>query len=289
MVAEKKAESDIKPSKIDVLDSKSKQGLPKKKATIEERLDELESLPRRNVILHWAAFILSLLSLIILATWIFSSRGLVPTVWVAVDIGLGVVLALEFFTRSGFRRDGFIYFRTRFFDFVAIVPALALVHHGFIGELVWIWIILAARATRMVDRLLGDGFANRNALALIEGLEEEITDRVLERIVTRVQADMDQADFSHGIAEALARNKDSVLGRIRAATPHDGFIPGIAHMVHLDAALERAEERTFDAVVGIIDSKEVDHAVKDVVSSLFSRMRTELGERSWRKHLGIHH
>jgi hypothetical protein len=141
----------------------------------------------------------------------------------------------------------------------------------------------------MVDRLLGDGFANRNALALIEGLEEEITDRVLERIVTRVQADMDQADFSHGIAEALARNKDSVLSRIRAATPHEGFVPSLAHMVHLDAALERAEERTFDAVVGIIDSKEVDHAVKDVVSSLFSRMRIELGERSWRKHLGIHH
>ena len=289
MTAKKKAESDIKPSKIDASGSKSEQVLPKKKAIIEERLDELESLPRRNPILHWAAFFLSLFSLIMLATWVFSSRGSVPTVWVSVDTGLGVILALEFFTRSGFRRDGFIYFRTRFFDFVAIVPALALVHHGLIGEVVWIWIILAARATRMIDRLLGDGFANRNSLALIEGLEEEITDRVLERIVTRVQADMDQADFSHGIAEALARNKDSVLGRIRAATPHDGFVPGLAHMVHLDAALERAEERTFDAVVGIIDSKEVDHAVKDVVSSLFSRMRTELGERTWRKHLGIHH
>ena len=289
MTAEKKAGPKVEPSKIDAKDSKSKQILPKKKATIEERLKELELLPRRNPILHWAAFSLSLFSLIILAIWVFSSRGSVPTVWIAVDIGLGVVLALEFFTRSGFRRDGFIYFRTRFFDFVAIVPALALVHHGFTGEGVWVWIILAARATRMVDRLLGDGFVNRNTLALVEGLEEEITDRVLERIVTRIQADMNQADFSHGIAEALERNKDTVLGRIRAATPHEGFVPGLAHVVHLDTALERAEERTFDAIVGIIDSKEVDHAVKDVVSSLFSRMRTELGERSWRKHLGIHH
>ncbi len=289
MAAEKKAGPKVEPSKIDAKDSKSKQILPKKKATIEERLKELELLPRRNPILHWAAFSLSLFSLIILAIWVFSSRGPVPTVWIAVDIGLGVVLALEFFTRSGFRRDGFIYFRTRFFDFVAIVPALALVHHGFTGEGVWVWIILAARATRMVDRLLGDGFVNRNTLALVEGLEEEITDRVLERIVTRIQADMNQADFSHGIAEALERNKDAVLGRIRAATPHEGFVPGLAHAVHLDTALERAEERTFDAIVGIIDSKEVDHAVKDVVSSLFSRMRTELGERSWRKHLGIHH
>ena len=289
MAAKMKAVPNIEPSKIDAKDSKSKQVLSKNKISIEERLEQLESLPRRNPILHWVAFLLSLFSLIILAIWVFSSRGPVPNVWIIADIGLGVVLAIEFFTRSGFRWDGVTYFRTRFFDFVAIIPALALVHNGYIWEGVWVWIILAARATRMVDRLLGDGFVNRNSLALIEGLEEEITDRVLERIVVRIQADMDQADFSHGIAEALARNKDSVLGRIRAATPHEGFVPGLARMVHLDAALERAEERTFDAVVGIIDSKEVDHAVKDVVSSLFSRMRTELGERSWRKHLGIHH
>ena len=82
--------------------------LPAKNATIEERLEELESLPHRNPILHWAAFILSLFSLMILATWVFSSRGPVPIGWVLVDIGLGVILAVEFFTRSGFRWDGVI-------------------------------------------------------------------------------------------------------------------------------------------------------------------------------------
>ena len=78
------------------------------------------------------------------------------------------------------------------------------------------------------------------------------------------------------------------MQRFRDATPSEGFVPGLAHMVGLDAALERAEERTFDAVVGIVDSKEVDRAVRDVVSTLFSRMHAELGEKSWRKHLGIH-
>ena len=288
MASEKKEEPKIETSRIEKKYPKTKRPLPRNSATIEERLEELELLPHRNPILHWAAFILSLLSLIMLATWVFSSRGPVPTEWIAVDIGLGVILAVEFFTRSGFRWGGMTYFGTRFFDFVAIVPALALVHHGFIFEGVWVWIILVARAVRVVDRLLGDGFVRRNTLALAEGIEEEITDRVLQRIVIRVQADMDQAGFSHSISEALARNKEAVLARVRAATPHEGFVPGLAHIVGLDAALERAEERTFDAVVGIIDSKEVDHAVRDVVSSLFSRIHTELGERSWRKHLGIH-
>jgi hypothetical protein len=62
-------------------------------------------------------------------------------------------------------------------------------------------------------------------------------------------------------------------------------------MVHLDAALERAEESTYDAIVGIVNSEEVDTALRDVINSSFSRMSTELNAKSWRTHLGIrnHH
>jgi len=63
-------------------------------------------------------------------------------------------------------------------------------------------------------------------------------------------------------------------------------VPSLAHIVGLDAALERAEERTYDAVVEIIDSEEVDHAVRDVVNSVFSRMNNELGEKSWKQNIG---
>jgi hypothetical protein len=124
-------------------------------------------------------------------------------------------------------------------------------------------------------------------LAIVEGFEEEITDRVLDRIIARIQADMGRAGFSHGVAEAFVRNKDAVLQRVRAATPHEGLVPGLAHIVGLDAALERAEGRTYDAIVEIINSEEVDIAVRDVVNSSFSRMRNELGKKSWRQHLGI--
>jgi len=261
--------------------------LPEVNTTITARLEELESLPHRHAALHWAAFTLSLLSLILLATWVFSSRGPVPGGWLWLDIGLGVVFAVEFFTRSGFRWGWKSYLRTHFFDFIAIVPALVLVNHGFVIEGVWVWLILIARAVRVVDRLFGDGFVRRTIWALVEGFEEEITDRVLERIIARVQTDMDRAGFSHGVAETLVRNRAAVLQRVRAATPRKGFGPGLAHIVGLDDALERAEERTYDAVVGIINSEEVDRAIRDVVNSLFSRMRNELGKKSWRQHLGI--
>ena len=275
------------PTVIDGQDDITKGELPKGNLTIAARLEELESLPHRNAALHWAAFTLSLLSFILLLTWVLSSQGSVPSAWVLLDIGLGVIFAVELFTRSGFRGHRAAYLRSHFFDFVAIVPALALVQHGFVIEGVWVWLILVARFARVVDRFLGDGFVRRNVLALVEGFEEEITDRVLQRIIARIQGDMDRASFSHGVAATLVRNKAAVLQRVRAATPHEGLVPGLAHLVGLDAALERAEERTYDAIVGIMNSEEVDRAVRDVVNSSFSSMINELERKSWRQHLGI--
>ncbi len=261
--------------------------LPEGHSTIAARLEELESLPHRNAVLHWIAFTLSLLSLILLSTWVFGSRGNVPGVWVLLDIGLGVIFAVDFFTRSGFRWDHASYVRSHFFDFVAIVPALALVHHGFVIEGVWVWLVMIARTARVIDRFLGDGFIQRNALALVTGFEEEITDRVLERIIARIQSDMDRAGFSHGVAAAFARNKGAVLQRVRDETPREGLLPGLAHIVGLDAALERTEERAYDAIVEIVNSEEVDRAVRDVVNSSFSRILNEMGKKNWRQHIGI--
>jgi hypothetical protein len=291
MVFQKKVEPQNQlpetPIEIDKQDDITEGKLPKSNLTRAARLEELESLPHRHAALHWAAFTLSLFSLILLGTWVFSSQRSVPSVWVLIDIGLGVVFAVEFFTRSGFRWGWSKYLGTHIFDFIAIVPALALVNHGLAIEGVWVWLILVARAARVVDRFLGDGFIRRTALAIVEGFEEEITDRVLERIVVRIQADMDRAGFSHGIADAFIRNKAAVLQRVRAATPREGLMPGLAHIVGLDAALERAEEQTYDAIVAVINSEEVDCAVRDIVNSSFSRMRNELGRKTWRQHLGI--
>src|ERR1039457_4521688 len=100
----------------------------KDNSTIAARLTELESLPHRNPVLDWAAFVGALLSLILLSIWVFSSRGPVPNVWIVLDIGLTAAFAVEFFTRSGIRWGHAAYLRSRFFDFIAIVPVLALVH-----------------------------------------------------------------------------------------------------------------------------------------------------------------
>ena len=257
------------------------------KSNLVKELEAMETRNRRHPALHWGAFALSVISLALLVGWVTSSRGPVPVVWIWIEIGVAVFFGLEFVTRSGFTWDRTGYIRRRFFEFVAIVPVLAMVHHGFWGENYWVWLVLVLRVFRVIDRLLGDGFVRRNVLALVEGFEEEITDRVLQRIVERLQADMDRAGFSHQIAEVARNNKEAVLARVRKMTPTEGFLAGAAHIVGLDKSLERAEERTYDALVEFVDSQEVDTAVRQAVSSTFSQIQSELGDKSWRNHLGI--
>lgn len=156
MTSQKKVEPQNQVSKTPTMveghDDMIKGELPKSISKTAARLEELSSLPHRSSALHWGAFLLSLLSLVLLSIWVFSPRGSVPVAWIVLDIGLGVVFAVEFFTRSGFRWGRGAYLRSRFFDFIAIIPALALVHHGFAIEGVWVWLILIARFVRVVDR-----------------------------------------------------------------------------------------------------------------------------------------
>ncbi len=251
------------------------------------QLEDLEKKPRRPLSVHWGAFFAALVSFLLLVIWAAGSRTSVPIAWVWVDTGISAFFIYEFSTRSGFQWNPARYMLTHIFDFIAIIPALLLAYYGVVFEGIWVWIIVAGRLVRTVDRLLGDGFIRRNTLALLEGLEEEITDRVMLRIISRVQADMDRGSFARVIAEVLERNRSLVLGRIHTKHPQSGIPGALVHVTRLDNALERGELMAYNMVVDIMRSPEIDHAVRDAVNSIFATVQTEIGVKNWRKHLGL--
>lgn len=246
----------------------------------------LAAAPRRHRALHWAAFAGALVSLALLAAWMADPRQAPPGPWVGLDVLLSAAAVAEFVTRSGFRWDPRRYTLAHAFDFLAMVPALWLVHRGLAFEGVWAWLLLAARAARALDRLLGDGFARRVLYLALGAFEEEVTDRVVLRILARVEADLERGRFGQAVAQALARNKQQVLERVRAATPLDGVAGGLAHLAGLDKALEQAEARAYDAVVEVLGSAEVDAAIRDVIGSTFDSLRREVAVKSWREPAG---
>ena len=66
-------------------------------------------------------------------------------------------MALEFLTRSGFRWNPGSYVRSHIYEFIAIVPALALIQYSVPYDQLWLWIILIVRGARLINHLLGDG------------------------------------------------------------------------------------------------------------------------------------
>lgn len=248
-----------------------------------------EPIARRARWIHWTAWLAALLAFALL---------LVPLAWPETrprasglgtfDLILTLFFLLEFFTRSGFRRLGLRYAATRWFDFVAMVPAAWMLTGGpTIPE--WVsWTVLVARGARAIDRTLGDGFVLRHVLALLEAAEEEISDRVVVKILTRVQAELVDARFGQAAAEALRKNRDEILNRIYREQLRDaGLLGSFASITGLQAALEKSERRLFDSIVEMVGSPETDAMIADIVGQTLERAKREIGVRSWRTRLGL--
>lgn len=244
-------------------------------------------LPRRSALLHWAAWLASVVALAALMVPLLAPGRPTPGLGV-LDVVLTLFFLLEFFTRSGWRRFGVRYAATRWFDFVAMVPAAWFLVEGpgFPGWLAWV--VLGARAVRALDRTLGDGFVLRHVLALLEALEEEVSDRVVVKILTRVQAELIDARFGQAAAEALRKNRDEILARVYREQLRDaGLLGSFAGITGLQGALERSEKRLFDAIIEMVGSPETDALVADIVGQTLERAKREIGQRSWRTRLGL--
>jgi len=245
-------------------------------------------MPSRPRWLHWLAWLASIASFAVLAVpLLFGRIGIEEGVLAQTDLWLCVAFALEFFTRSGLRQQGWAYAKWRWFDFLAMVPVLFIEQYA--NVLTWfLWLVLIARLVRMVDRTLGDGFVKRNALALVEAVEEEISDRVVLKILSRVEGELARAEFGRTAAEALTRNRATILARIYAEQqPQQGTLARIARLSPVRSAVERMEARVFDAIVDVVGSGETDALIRDVVSQSIERARAEIGQRSWRLKFGL--
>ena len=185
------------------------------------RLDDLDSHKRRNPLVHWVAMAFALVSWGILIFGMVNFKSLLPVEWVWLDLALSIFSLFEFFTRSGFRWHRIRYVSTHLFDFVAIVPAFVFLHQGVFAGYLWVWLVMVARSIRVVDRVLSDGFIEHNFFALLEGMEEETTDRVVLRIEERIRKDLVEGKIGHSTAQILENKKAMLLRRVRAEYPRE--------------------------------------------------------------------
>lgn len=274
---------------VDVKSQTEKQQTPESirhRSRYDDEIRAISKKPKRHWLLHWLAITQSLISAGILIYAMAAFREPPGVEWVWLDVGLGVLFLIEFFTRSGFRWDPRTYVISHIFDFIALVPALAFLNQGVPAEVLWIWIILFTRILRVSDRILGDGFLLYNFFVLLDGFFEEITDRVVLRLMDRLEADMIEGKFGHNAADAMAANKKAVLQRVREEHPRDNLTADLARFVGLEAAVERAEGRIYDAMVDVTRSPEVDKIIQNTLNTVFDGLRAETGKRDWIKRLG---
>lgn len=241
---------------------------------------------RRSRLLHWTAWAAAVVTLAMMLLVVARpvGPGLTP-LFLALDAAFAVFFAFEFFTRTGWRQSRAAYLRWRWFDFLAMVPVLA-VPTGFPAHALLFWVVLGCRAIRATDRTLGDGFVQRNLLVVLSVLEEEISDRVILKIIGRIDGELQRGRFGQAAAQAMSQNKDAVLKRIYDEQLKEGAVARFAAITGLKEALEHAERKMFDSIIEVVGSPEMDHAIRDVIGASLERARQEIGTKSSRNRFG---
>jgi hypothetical protein len=161
-----------------------------------------------------------------------------------------------------------------------------LIHYNVWWFTGWVWIILVARYIRALDRILGDGFITRNVLAIIGGLEEEITDRVMIKILDRIEEDLERGKFGEAIGKVLDNSKTQMLQEIHDQHPQV-IKTGLAQAVGLTRKVEKGEEQVFESIVKVLKSQAVDTTIRNSVGTTFATIRAGVAEKSWKKNLGF--
>ena len=245
------------------------------------------ALERRPRWIHWSAWFASVVSFATLLGWLLGPRrpeSLAPLG--TVDLLLSAAWTLEFFTRTGWRRSGLRYLAWRWFDVVAMLPILFLLDIGWNVPAAIVWFVLATRLVRATDRTLGDGFLLGLFTTVLEGVEEEISDRVILKITSRIGAELEKARFGAAASKALAANRGAILERIYEEQLKDGgLLTRVAQATGLRSALEKSEARVFDSILEILGSEATDQAIRAVIRETLGRATAEIGQKSWRKRL----
>ena len=244
----------------------------------------LASTGRRAAWIHWTALAAALVSVLVAVVWKWGEPGSGFAIALqSIDVALAIFFGVELFTRSGFRKNGISYLEWRWFDYIAILPVIAL---GSLAVSIAFWPVLICRAIRLADRTFGDRFVQRNALMVVSIVEEEISDRILDKILTRWDDELQRANFGTAMSIALARNKEAVLQRVFAEQLQEGAFSKIAHYTGLQATLEKEERRLFGALIEMVGSPEVDKAIRDVIGASLARAREHLNDRDWKRRVG---
>ncbi|MHB8585144.1 MAG: hypothetical protein ACYDDF_04825 [Thermoplasmatota archaeon] len=255
-------------------------------AVVPFRLADAGALGRtaRSRFVHWMAFGTAILSFALLAGWALEPQPTVPFGLVAIDVAITLFSLYEFWTRSGLHWHGTRYVGLHFFDFIAMVPGFALVAYGYHGRIV-LWILVAARAARAVDRTLGDGFAERFAISVLDLVESEIVDEVTRNVARHMGEEVARASFARAISAALKTNKEPLLEKLRAEQLPAGALGALGRISGIETMLHHAEERAFDAITDLLGSDEIDKAIRDVIGDTVANLEKRASRPSWRQRI----
>ncbi len=193
-----------------------------------------------------------------------------------VDYGICLIFFVEFIGRwyvFGWKLN---FLKYNWYDILGMIPFSHPALRSFrLLRLIRIFVLIS-RLKRGIDRLKGDGFFLSFLRKYKRVIVELITDAVIIQVIGVIETILQKGHYQRVIKKALSKNEDSVKQLIREKLAQNKKVSQLQKLPFASQITESILNDSYDLVVGIVDSKEFDLIMKEILQDLLVSMKTEV-------------
>ena len=241
---------------------------------------------RRGTLLDWTLLVLAVVS-VALGGWVLlgpqppyaGARAGLHDRLLDADVAVCAVFALAICVRWLPFRIGRIYLRRHWWEVPALVPFAVPV----VAEHHWaMWVVLAARLVRLVDRLdniLGDrltaALVTHFADPIVDTIKRPITLAVLDEVVSVIQ----MGTYAHNIRRAIDENRLELEAMVLDLVKHDQTAGRLRFVPFHDEIVRSTTDTVFRILDRALDDPRTTELISDVIRTSTAQVRQAVRQR----------
>lgn len=226
---------------------------------------------------------LALVSLGLLIYEDVADPGPEQKLWIIyIDLGIVAIFAIEFIARISQAKDKKAYLKSHWYDLIGMVPVAHPLFRGFrLARLVRI-VAIGSRFLRAADRSLGEAVVHRQLEKYKGMVVQELTAPIIMTAFGITEQAVLKGNYGSAVARGLEENRAHIVERVISKMRDDRALALVLKMPGIGSGIERLPGRVLDGVIDTLADPGMDETIRDVLREIFSGLRADFSERTWR-------
>jgi hypothetical protein len=201
---------------------------------------------------------------------------------IIIDLVIVAIFAVEFLWRMFRAPTKMGYVKSHWYDLLGMVPVSHPLFRSFRLARILRLVVLTSRFVRATNRSFGEAIVERTVGRYKEIIIEEISDRIILRVLDETERVLTAGAYGSSTARALHANRDALMARINDQLKEDRATRWAMHVPGMERVLDAVQERTINSVIATLGSEEVNETIVSVLREIMGDLRREVAKKEWK-------